>query len=66
MGMLALLWTCVFLPLARGHSLFTCEPVTVPRCMNMAYNMTYFPNLMGHYDQSTAAVKMEASSFLPL
>ncbi|XP_055402465.1 frizzled-6 isoform X3 [Bubalus kerabau] len=58
------LWTCIFLPLVRGHSLFTCEPITVPRCMKMAYNMTFFPNLMGHYDQSIAAVEMEI--FLPL
>nr|XP_058899101.1 frizzled-6 isoform X2 [Kogia breviceps] len=32
--------------------------------MKMAYNMTFFPNLMGHYDQSIAAVEMEL--FLPL
>ena len=30
--------------------------------MKMAYNMTFFPNLMGHYDQSIAAVEMEVSS----
>lgn len=54
----------LFLPLVRGHSLFTCEPITVPRCMKMAYNMTFFPNLMGHYDQGAAAVEME--HFLPV
>nr|KAF6426322.1 frizzled class receptor 6 [Molossus molossus] len=32
--------------------------------MKMAYNMTFFPNLMGHYDQNIAAVEMEL--FLPL
>lgn len=62
MEMFTFLWTCIFLPLIRGHSLFTCEPITVPRCMKMAYNMTFFPNLMGHYDQSIAAVEMEVSS----
>lgn len=56
------LWLCLFLPAVRGHSLFTCEPITVPRCMKMAYNMTFFPNLMGHYDQGKAAVKMEVSA----
>lgn len=66
MGMCAMLWLCLFLPLVRGHSLFTCEPITVPRCTKMAYNMTFFPNLMGHYDQSTAAVKMEVSRALCL
>lgn len=62
MEMFTFLLTCIFLPLIRGHSLFTCEPITVPRCMKMAYNMTFFPNLMGHYDQSIAAVEMEVSS----
>lgn len=52
---------CVSLPLVRGHSLFTCEPITVPRCMKMTYNMTFFPNLMGHYDQEIAAVEMKVS-----
>lgn len=45
-----------------GHSLFTCEPINIPRCFGMTYNMTFFPNLMGHYDQDTAAVRMEVSS----
>ncbi|XP_053323162.1 frizzled-6 [Spea bombifrons] len=52
------------LPVVRSHSLFTCEPIVVPRCMGMTYNMTFFPNLMEHYDQHIAAVMMEP--FLPL
>ncbi|XP_010610423.1 frizzled-6 [Fukomys damarensis] len=64
MGRSAFLWLCVLLPLASGHSLFTCEPITVPRCVKMTYNLTFFPNLMGHYDQGIAAVEME--HFLPL
>lgn len=52
------------LQVVRGHSQFTCEPITVPRCLGLAYNNTYFPNIMGHYDQNMAAVKMEP--FLPL
>uniref|UniRef100_A0A8C2V1D8 Frizzled-6 n=2 Tax=Chinchilla lanigera TaxID=34839 RepID=A0A8C2V1D8_CHILA len=60
----AFLSLCALLPLAGGHSLFTCEPVTVPRCLKMTYNLTFFPNLMGHYDQGIAAVEME--HFLPL
>ncbi|XP_068093866.1 frizzled-6 [Hyperolius riggenbachi] len=52
-------------PLVCGHSLFTCEPITVRRCMGMSYNMTFFPNsLLGHYDQERAAALMEP--FLPL
>ncbi|KAG9338255.1 hypothetical protein JZ751_026060 [Albula glossodonta] len=49
---------------SQGHSDFTCEPIRVPRCFNMPYNMTYFPNMMEHYDQDMAASKME--SFMPL
>ncbi|XP_053099446.1 frizzled-6 isoform X1 [Hemicordylus capensis] len=58
-----LIWSLI-LNLIHGHSLFTCEPITIPRCSGMAYNMTFFPNIMGHYDQDTAAVQMEP--FLPL
>ncbi|CAH7121172.1 Fzd6 [Phodopus roborovskii] len=63
MEMSPFLWLCLFLPSVRGHSLFTCEPITVPRCMKMTYNMTFFPNLMHHYDQGIAAVEMEFLSF---
>uniref|UniRef100_A0A8C5M5T7 Frizzled-6 n=1 Tax=Leptobrachium leishanense TaxID=445787 RepID=A0A8C5M5T7_9ANUR len=54
----------LLMPIVEGHSLFTCEPITVPRCTGMTYNMTFFPNMMEHYDQDIAAVKMEP--FLPL
>lgn len=54
--------TCsLLLTLVRGHSLFTCEPITISRCSEMPYNMTFFPNIMGHYDQDTAALQMEVS-----
>ncbi|XP_003219482.1 frizzled-6 [Anolis carolinensis] len=60
---LLLTWSLIF-SLAHGHSLFTCEPIHIPRCTAMAYNMTFFPNIMGHYDQYTAAIHMKP--FLPL
>ncbi|PWA32347.1 hypothetical protein CCH79_00012014 [Gambusia affinis] len=44
-----------------SHSLFTCEPIKVHRCLGMPYNMTFFPNMMDHYDQEIAASKMEVS-----
>ncbi|KAM7121921.1 frizzled-6 [Ciconia maguari] len=60
MGVLVFSATCsLLLTLVRGHSLFTCEPITVSRCSGMPYNMTFFPNIMGHYDQDTAALQME-------
>ncbi|XP_048363716.1 frizzled-6 isoform X2 [Sphaerodactylus townsendi] len=65
MGILVYLLTwSLILKLICGHSPFTCEPITVPRCSEMAYNMTYFPNIMGHYDQDTADRRMVA--FVPL
>uniref|UniRef100_A0A8B9QT31 Frizzled-6 n=1 Tax=Anas platyrhynchos TaxID=8839 RepID=A0A8B9QT31_ANAPL len=60
MGALLGALTCAWLlALVRGHSLFTCEPITIARCSRMPYNMTFFPNIMGHYDQDTAALQME-------
>lgn len=54
---LALMWvgSC------SAHSLFTCEPIRVHRCLGMSYNMTFFPNMMDHYDQEIAATNMEVS-----
>ncbi|CAM9322084.1 unnamed protein product, partial [Lampetra planeri] len=61
------LWLCLGLSLLRrcsAHSLFTCEPIEVHRCLGMPYNMTFFPNMMEHYDQDIAASRMEP--FMPL
>lgn len=66
MGALLGALTCAWLlALVRGHSLFTCEPITIARCSRMPYNMTFFPNIMGHYDQDTAALQMEVSCAAP-
>lgn len=65
--LLGLLWLClglIWLERCRAHSLFTCEPIRVHRCLEMSYNMTYFPNMMEHYDQDIAASQMEP--FIPL
>ncbi|XP_028985757.1 frizzled-6-like [Betta splendens] len=63
------LWLWLLLPLVwlggcGAHSLFTCEPIRVHRCLGMSYNMTFFPNMMEHYDQDAAAGLMEP--FMPL
>ncbi|XP_042280044.1 frizzled-6-like [Thunnus maccoyii] len=61
------LWVCLALLWLGGcsaHSLFTCEPIKVHRCLGMPYNMTFFPNMMEHYDQDIAASNMEP--FMPL
>uniref|UniRef100_A0A3P8Z6K0 Frizzled-6 n=1 Tax=Esox lucius TaxID=8010 RepID=A0A3P8Z6K0_ESOLU len=62
-----LVWVCLALIGARScysHSLFTCEPIKEPRCLGMQYNLTFFPNMMEHYDQDIAANRMEP--FMPL
>lgn len=47
-----------------AHSFFTCEPSRVQWCHGMSYNMTFFPNMLGHYDQDIAALAMK--HFMPL
>ena len=41
-----------------------CEPVTISMCSLMPYNMTLFPNSLGHQTQQQA--DMEIRQFLPL
>lgn len=58
------LWVClplIWVGSCSAHSLFTCEPIKVHRCMGMPYNVTFFPNMMEHYDQDIAASHMEVS-----
>lgn len=49
---------------SQGHSLFTCEPITIHWCEGLSYNMTFFPNKLEHYDQAIALVAMKP--FQPL
>lgn len=64
--MALLLCLCVLLLLDScvSHTLFTCEPVQVQWCLDMPYNTTFFPNMLEHYDQDIAAVRMK--EFMPL
>ena len=41
-----------------------CEPITIPMCMDMRYNLTMMPNLIGNIDQKEAAIR--AHEFAPL
>lgn len=41
-----------------------CERITIPMCMDMKYNLTKMPNLLGHTNQKDAA--MQVHEFLPL
>lgn len=54
------LWTLtMFVGHIGGHSLFSCEPITLRMCQDLPYNTTFMPNLLNHYDQQTAALAME-------
>lgn len=48
--------------LCQAHSQFTCESVRVQWCHGMPYNMTFFPNMLEHYDQDIAVRKMQVRS----
>ncbi|KAG8506328.1 Frizzled-3 [Galemys pyrenaicus] len=65
-GMMAVNWIVfslwpltVFVGQIGGHSLFSCEPITLRMCQDLPYNTTFMPNLLNHYDQQTAALAME-------
>ncbi|XP_043927901.1 frizzled-9-like [Protopterus annectens] len=41
-----------------------CEPIEIPMCQGIGYNMTRMPNYMGHENQKEAAIKLH--EFAPL
>ncbi|XP_046326849.1 frizzled-9-like [Haliotis rufescens] len=41
-----------------------CEPITIPMCLDMRYNFTRMPNMVGHSNQKDAAIQVH--EFLPL
>lgn len=41
----------------------SCEPISLELCMNLPYNLTRFPNFLGHHSQRESAVSWEASLF---
>lgn len=41
-----------------------CEPITIPFCMDIAYNQTIMPNILNHQKQEDAG--MEVHQFFPL
>ena len=41
-----------------------CQPLTIPLCQNLEYNLTIFPNVLKHESQEEAA--MEVHQFFPL
>ncbi|RMC05707.1 hypothetical protein DUI87_17250 [Hirundo rustica rustica] len=35
-----------------------CQPIEIPMCKDIGYNMTRMPNLMGHENQREAAIQL--------
>ncbi|KAK3103988.1 hypothetical protein FSP39_023440 [Pinctada imbricata] len=62
------LWMCNILAMSFGmtyHSKSeTCEPIQLPMCQHMPYNMTRMPNLLHHSSQENAKLAIE--QFQPL
>jgi len=42
----------------KGRSSGRCERITIPLCLDMKYNMTRMPNLVGHATQAEAAMQV--------
>jgi len=42
----------------KGRSAGHCERITIPLCLDMKYNMTRMPNLVGHSTQAEAAMQV--------
>lgn len=49
---------------AYGTNYGVCERITIPMCVEMKYNMTHMPNLVGHTNQKDAALGVH--EFIPL
>ncbi|XP_077444825.1 uncharacterized protein corin isoform X4 [Stigmatopora argus] len=45
------------------HNCTGCEPISLELCMNLPYNLTRFPNFLGHVSQRESAVSWESSLF---
>lgn len=64
---LILALNCGLVPGVRGqisHRHARCERITIPMCMDMRYNLTRMPNLIGHTNQKDAAIQVH--EFTPL
>ena len=51
-------------PFDGRHQYARCERITIPMCMDMKYNLTRMPNLVGHSNQKDAAIQVH--EFTPL
>ncbi|XP_015257710.1 PREDICTED: atrial natriuretic peptide-converting enzyme-like [Cyprinodon variegatus] len=47
----------------RTNNCSRCEPITLELCMNLPYNLTSYPNYLGHLSQRESSVSWESSLF---
>uniref|UniRef100_A0AAQ6A3G8 Corin, serine peptidase n=1 Tax=Amphiprion ocellaris TaxID=80972 RepID=A0AAQ6A3G8_AMPOC len=47
----------------NNNSCTRCEPISLELCMNLPYNLTSFPNFLGHQSQRESSVSWESSLF---
>ncbi|XP_072542711.1 frizzled-5 [Salminus brasiliensis] len=63
-GLLALLLSHLPRPTSAASKDIVCEPITVPMCKGIGYNLTYMPNQFNHDTQEE--VGLEVHQFWPL
>ncbi|XP_053715831.1 atrial natriuretic peptide-converting enzyme isoform X1 [Synchiropus splendidus] len=47
----------------NGNNCTPCEPISLELCMNLPYNLTSYPNYLGHLSQRESSVSWESSLF---
>lgn len=47
----------------NNNSCSRCEPISLELCMNLPYNLTSYPNYLGHLSQRESSVSWESSLF---
>ncbi|KAM9836496.1 atrial natriuretic peptide-converting enzyme [Aulostomus maculatus] len=47
----------------RNNNCTCCEPISLELCMNLPYNLTSYPNYLGHLSQRESSVSWESSLF---
>lgn len=64
MNKFLIFWTILLLLIVNVDGKRKCEPITIPLCKGIGYNMTSYPNYYGHEGQDEAG--LEVHQFYPL
>ncbi|XP_054608681.1 atrial natriuretic peptide-converting enzyme isoform X5 [Dunckerocampus dactyliophorus] len=55
--------SCTATSCEHSNNCTGCEPISLELCMNLPYNLTRFPNFLGHVSQRESSVSWESSLF---